>query len=79
MSTAKQLLINRINTVSDDMEELEIIERLYMLARLEHSIHRCETEGTLTTDEVRNHFKNKREAYTKSDILQSLEALQLFP
>ncbi len=63
MSAAKELIINRINSIPDDMDELEIIERLYMLARLEHSVKRTETEGALSTDEIRTHFINKSKAY----------------
>lgn len=63
MSTAKTLLIDRINNISDDMDEMQIIEQLYILSKLEHSKKRCEEEGTITTEELKNHFASKRRAY----------------
>ncbi len=62
MSHAKALVIDKINSISDDMDEMQIIERLYMLTRLDHSIERCEQEGTLSTDDIKNHFTEKRNA-----------------
>ena len=63
MSRAKSLLIDRINNVSDELDELQIIEQLYVLSRLEHSKKRCEEEGTISTHELREHFVNKRRSY----------------
>ena len=60
MSTAKALIIEKINSLSDEMDELQIIERLYMLARLEHSRNRCRTEGTISDASLDEHFKSKR-------------------
>lgn len=48
MSVAKTTIIDKLNKISDDLEEMEIIERLYMLSRLEHSKKRCKEEGTMT-------------------------------
>ncbi len=62
MSTAKSLLIDRINNISDDMDEMQILERLYMLSRFEHSLRRCETEGTVADSELDAIFAKKREA-----------------
>lgn len=62
MSTAKATVIERINNISDNLDEMQIIERLYMLARLEHSIKRCENEGTVSDSELDSHFRAKREA-----------------
>lgn len=33
VSTAKAMVIDRINNISDNLDEMQIIERLYMLAR----------------------------------------------
>lgn len=66
MSHAKALVIDKINSISDDMDEMQIIERLYMLTRLDHSIERCEKEGTLSTDDIKNHFTEKRNAYANA-------------
>jgi hypothetical protein len=63
MSTAKTIMIERINNFSDDLNEMQILERLYMLSRLEHSMNRCEEEGTIPDDELDSHFQRKREAY----------------
>ncbi len=37
MNEFKQNLIDRINKLSDDLTEMQIIERLYMMSRLEYS------------------------------------------
>lgn len=42
MSESKSQVLKILNTTSDEMSEMEIVERLYMLTRLEHSIVRCE-------------------------------------
>lgn len=63
MSTAKAMVIDRINTFSDDIDEMQLIEQLYVLTRLEHSKKRCSEEGTITTDELRKHFANKRNTH----------------
>ena len=39
-----------MNHISDDMNEEQIIERLYMLMRLEHSKARCDAEGVYGAD-----------------------------
>ena len=62
MSTAKAMVIDRINNIPDNLDEMQIIERLYMLARLEHSIKRCEEEGSISVSDLDSHFKAKREA-----------------
>ena len=63
MSPAKSTLIDRINSVSDELDEMQIIEQLYVLSRLEYSKRRCEEEGTITTEELKNHFANRRSEY----------------
>ena len=47
----------------DEMDEFELVERLYMLSRLEHSRQRCETEGTLSDEDVSEYFRQKKEMY----------------
>ncbi|MBR1743365.1 MAG: hypothetical protein IJ733_16130 [Lachnospiraceae bacterium] len=61
MSEPKTNVIDKINRMSDDLDETELIERLYMLARLEHSIRRCEEDGVYSDAEVAEHFAKKRE------------------
>ena len=64
MSTAKSLVIDKINMISDEItDEMQIVEQLYILMKLEHSKKRCEEEGTLSTEEVRKHFEEKRRNY----------------
>ena len=48
MSTAKAAILQNISKISDELDELEIVERLYMLSRLEHSKRRCCEEGTVS-------------------------------
>ncbi len=66
MSTAKSMIIDKVNSISDDMDEMQIIERLYMLARLEHSVDRCKKEGTVSDEQLDEHFAKKREAYVNA-------------
>lgn len=49
----------------DDMDESQLIERLYMLMRLEHSQKRCDAEGTYSDEDVVAYFERKREQYVK--------------
>lgn len=49
----------------DDMDESQLIERLYMLMRLEHSQKRCDDEGTYSDEDVAAYFERKREQYAK--------------
>ena len=65
MSTAKTLVIDRINTFSDDIDEMQLIEQLYVATRLEHSKKRCAEEGTITTQALKEHFADKRNAHAK--------------
>ncbi|MCM1246729.1 MAG: hypothetical protein NC293_13910 [Roseburia sp.] len=60
MSSSKASIIEKLNHIPDDMNEEEILERLYMLMRLEHSRNRCETEGVYSDEEVAEHFAAKR-------------------
>ena len=63
MSTVKELIIDRVNSMSDDMDEMQVLDRLYMLSRLEHSRKRCETEGTIKDSDLDEHFREKRKQY----------------
>ncbi|MCI5857641.1 MAG: hypothetical protein MR016_09825 [Agathobacter sp.] len=62
MSTAKQMVMNELLNVSDDVQdEFEVLESLYKLMKLEQSRKSAVEEGTLTTEEVRAHFARKHE------------------
>lgn len=61
MSDSKASVIDKINMMPDDMDEAQLIERLYMLARLDHSKQRCKEEGTYTDAEIAEHFAKRRE------------------
>ena len=63
MSTAKKILIDRVNSMEDNLDEAQILDRLYMLSRLEHSKKRCEQEGTIKDAELDEHFREKRKNY----------------
>lgn len=71
MSTAKVTIIENINKISDDLDEMEIIERLYLLSRLEHSRKRCQKEGT-----VQNSGKHKHQYVLEwsPDAIDDLDA-----
>lgn len=57
MSAAKANVLENLNKLSNDLDEMEIIERLYMLFRLEHSKNRCKEEGTI----LQNNGKRKHQ------------------
>ena len=61
MSTAKAAIFDEINAMPDNLDELEIIDSLYHRMRLKQSRESIEEYGTLSTDEVREYFRNKRE------------------
>ena len=61
MSTAKAAIFDEINAMPDNLDELEIIASLYHRVRLKQSRESIEEYGTLSTDEVREYFRNKRE------------------
>ena len=63
MSGSKASVIEKINRMPDEMTEFELIERLYMLSRLEHSRQRCQTEGTFSDEDVSEYFRKKREMH----------------
>lgn len=47
MNEHKKNIINKIERISDDLNEMQIIERIYMLSRLEYSKERCKEEGVI--------------------------------
>lgn len=60
MSNAKQIIINQLSIISDDIQdEFEVLENLYKLLRLERSRQSVEENGSYSTDEVREHFRKK--------------------
>ena len=62
MSTAKQLIIDNLSNISDDIQdEFEVIENLYMLLRLKKSQQSVAENGGHTTDEVRKMFQKSSE------------------
>ena len=63
MSTTKENVIEKLNLIPDDLDEAQIVERLYMLLRLEHSRQRCEEEGTYSDQDFIDHFNKKKEQY----------------
>lgn len=57
MSTAKQMILNKLLNISDDIQdEFEILESLYKMVKLEQSRKSAREDGTLTTEEVRAYF-----------------------
>ena len=61
MSTAKSSVLNMMDSIPDDVQdELEIIESLYKMIRLEQSRRSVKSNGTLSTQDVREHFFNKQ-------------------
>lgn len=62
MNGSKASIIEKLNHILDDMTEEQIIERLYMLMRLEHSRNRCEEEGTFLDED----FAEKRRTISRT-------------
>ena len=63
MNGAKTAVLNNLQKVPDTItDEMEVISRLYALARFEHSKKRCEEEGVLSDEDVEAHFMKKRES-----------------
>lgn len=62
MSTAKQIIMNELLNISDDIQdEFEVLESLYKIVKLEQSRKSAKEEGTLSTEEIRVHFARKHE------------------
>jgi len=64
MSNAKANIIEHLKLISDDVtNEAEVLNRLCMLMRLEHSKERTKDEGTVPDAEVESYFAKKREQH----------------
>ena len=64
MSNAKSAIMEHLNMISDDVkDEVEVLNRLYILIHLEHSRKRCKTEGTISDDEVAEYFSQRKKTY----------------
>lgn len=60
MSKAKQLIIDNLSVIPDNIQdEFEVLEGLYKLIKLEKSRESAREEGTFSSDSVREHFANK--------------------
>lgn len=56
--------MEQLNLISDDVvDEAEVLSRLCILIRLEHSKERCKTERSVSDDGVAEYFAKKREQY----------------
>ena len=72
MSSAKSIVLENMNKISNDLDEMEIIERLYMLFRLEHSKKRCKEEGTILQNNGKR--KHQYELGWSPDAIADLDA-----
>ena len=62
MSEAKQLIIDNLSNISDDIQdEFEVMENLYKLLRYRKSVQSMEENDGYTSDEVREMFLKKSE------------------
>ena len=67
MSTAKQIVMNDLLNISDDVQdEFEVLEGLYKSIKLEKSRKSVINNGTLSSDKVRAYFSKK---YKKNEVL----------
>ena len=67
MITAKQIVMNDLLNISDDVQdEFEVLEGLYKSIKLEKSRKSVINNGTLSSDEVRAYFSKK---YKKNEVL----------
>lgn len=65
MSIAKELVMNKVYEIPDDLQdELEVLEGVYKLLKLERSKRSAETECTLSTNDVRKYFLNRHKKKT---------------
>ena len=60
MNEAKTFVFDEVNSMPDNLNELEIIHHLYHRLRLKQSRNSIEEYGTLSSDEVRAYFQEKR-------------------
>jgi hypothetical protein len=62
MSTAKEVILNGLTDISDDIQdEFEVLEGLYKIIKLQQSRESASAKGMLSTDEVREHFAKKNQ------------------
>jgi hypothetical protein len=62
MSTAKEVILNGLTYISDDIQdEFEVLEGLYKIIKLQQSRESASANGTLSTEEVREHFAKKKQ------------------
>jgi hypothetical protein len=67
MSIAKANVYNRLNAISDDIQdEIEILEGIFKQIKLEKSRQSIKEQGTMSTDDVRLYFANKYKKETAS-------------
>lgn len=60
MSDAKSFIFDEVLSMPDNLDELEIINNLYHKVRLKESRESIIEYGTLSTDEVKAYFLQKR-------------------
>lgn len=62
MSEAKKKIMESLSLVPDsETDEFMVLEDLYKLMKLKKSRKSAETEGTLSTDDIRKYFAGKRQ------------------
>jgi len=62
MSEAKSVIIENLSLISDsETDEFVVLEDLYKLMKLRKSQISAETDGTLSTNEVKEYFYRKRQ------------------
>ena len=67
MSSAKKNILEYLDKISDDIiDEAEVLNRLEMLMRLEHSKERCKNEGTISDEDMREYFNKKYSQYEET-------------
>lgn len=60
MSTAKQMIIDNLSNISDDIQdEFEVMENLYKLLRYQKSMQSIKENGGHSSEEVRMMFQKK--------------------
>lgn len=68
MNEHKKNIINKIERISDDLNEMQIIERIYLLSRLEYSREQCKKEGVV--------FQNNGQRTHKYELAWSKVAIE---
>ncbi len=66
MSSTKAIVMEYLKSISEDVtDEVEVLNRLYILLRIEHSIECCKNKGTVSDYEVAEYFSKKKEKCTE--------------